>query len=141
MGTLGAGFTLSVVVLSPPDPDNLRFKRFTGEDVNMFAATSSMLFVLAVLISQGCAQVFVFKRDSIAESFDEQEPRRRTSALAALSLILQVAVLVAFVFLQLVLTAYQPVVGWVGIAITGALGAIALVLWARQAADKKPVAK
>lgn len=140
MGTLGAGFTLSVVVLSPPDPDDLNFKRFSPKTVNMFAGISSILFVLTVLVSQGCAQLFRFEQTCIAEGVDNDEALVLWS-LAGLSLLLQVQVLGAFMFLELVLTAHEPVVGWVGIALTSGLGVIALGLWALQATGRRPVAR
>lgn len=140
MGTLGAGFTLSVVVLSPPDPDNMGYKRFSPHSIDRFGAISSVLFVLTVLVSQGCAQLFRFEQGSIADGLDDDE-WFITWGLAALSLLLQVQVLGAFVFLQLVLTAYQPVVGWIGIALTSALGMVALGLWLLQATGRRPIAK
>ena len=139
MGTLGSGFTLSVVVLSPP-PKDLKFKGFSPQTVKKFAAVSSILFVLTVLVSQGCAQLFRFEQNCIAEGVDNDEALVLWS-LAGLSLLLQVQVLGAFLFLELVLTAHEPVVGWVGIGLTAGLGVVAMGLWGLQATGRKPVAR
>ena len=61
--------------------------------------------------------------------------------LAALSLLLEAQVLGAFLFLELVLTAHAPSVGWVGIAVTSILALIALYLWALQATRQWPVSR
>ena len=139
MGTLGAGFTLSVVVMAPASPGDPRIKGFSPQAVNTFAAISSILFVMTVLVSQGCAQVFRFEQTCIAEGLDNDEALVRW-ALAGLSLLLQTQVLGAFICLELVLTAHEPVVGWVGIALTTGLGVVALGLWGLQATGRKPVA-
>ena len=99
-----------------------------------------MLFVLTVLVSQGFAQLFRFEQACIAEGVDNDEALILTS-LAGLSLLLQAQVLGAFLFLEMVLAAYQPVVGWVGVGLTAALGVVALVLWGYQATGRKPVAR
>lgn len=140
MGTLGAGFTLSVVVLSPPKPSDISHKSFSPQLVTRFGAISSILFILTVLVSQGSAQIFRFEEICIADGVDNDEALVLWS-LAGLSLLLQVQVLGAFVFLELVLAVHEPIVGWIGIVLTAGLGVVALGLWALQATGRKPVAR
>ena len=52
---------------------------------------------------------------------------------------LQVLVLGAFLFLELVLTAHSPIVGWTGIGFTSFLALIAFVLWFLQAIRRRPL--
>ena len=60
--------------------------------------------------------------------------------MAAISLLLQAQVLGAFVCLELVLTAYSPIVGWIGIGVTSMLALVALALWVLQVMNRNPVA-
>ena len=129
LGTLGAGFTLSVVVQSSKEANAAGFNPLT---VTTWAAVSSMLFVLTVLVSQGCAQLFRFERRLIVRGIDNDDHTIK-HCLAALSLLLEIQVLGAFFFLELVLTAHVPTVGWVGIGVTSMLALIALYLWVLQA--------
>lgn len=133
LGTLGAGFPLVVVVQGVSLPGTAQFNAST---VNTWAALSSVLFVLIVLLSQGLSQLFKFDRKSIAAGIHEPFIKR---SLAVISLLLQTLVLGAFLFLELVLTAYSPKVGWVGITITSVLALIASALWLGQALGQKPV--
>ena len=133
LGTLGAGFTLGVVVQGPPNETTIGWK---PSSVTTLAALSSILFVIVVLLSQGLGQLFKFERKTIADGINEPFIRR---SLAILSLTLQALVIGAFVFLELVLTAYSPKVGWTGIAITSFLAIIAFALWVGQALNRKPV--
>ncbi|KAK3683264.1 hypothetical protein LTR37_020407 [Vermiconidia calcicola] len=135
LGTLGAGFTLSVVVQGSNAPSPAGF---SPAIVNTWAAVSSVLFVLTVLVCQGCVQLFKFERGSIVEGIDNDDHVIKHT-LSGLSLLLQVQVLGAFLFLELVLTAHSPVVGGIGIAITSLLALIALCLWALQATGRRPV--
>lgn len=128
MATHGAGFTLSVVVLSPSGSNDSTYKRFQPKTMTIFVAISSILFVLTALVSQGCAQLFRFEQICIAEGVDNNEPLVLWS-LANLSLLLQV------------LAAHETVVGFVGIALTTCLGIVALVLWGLQTTGRKPVAQ
>ena len=122
-----------MVVHGPSSPTPAGFKAST---VTTWAAVSSVLFVLTVLLSQGLEQLFKFERKTIADGIDEPFYKR---SLAVISLLLQVLVLGAFLFLELVLTAYSPKVGWIGIAFTSVLALIAFVLWLAQAMNKRPV--
>jgi hypothetical protein len=134
LGTLGAGFTLSVAIQHKPSPTPAGFDAST---VTTWAAVSSVLFVLTVLVSQGLGQLFKFERKEIADGFDRKD-RVVKWLLAGASLLLQGQVLGAFLFLELVLTAYAPTVGWVGIGITSFLALVAFVLWFGQATAKIP---
>lgn len=125
LGTLGAGFTLSVVVNSPKIPNA---SGFAPRTVTTWAAISSILFVLTVLVCQGSTQLFKFQNKFIVRGIDHDDHLIK-HALAALSLLLETQVLGAFLFLELVLTAHAPVVGWIGVALTGVLALLALWLW------------
>ena len=111
---------------------------FDPSTVNTWAAISSVLFVLTVLVCQGCVQLFKFERDGIVKGIDNDDHVIKHS-LSALSLLLQTQVLGAFLFLELVLTAHAPMVGWIGLAVTSILALIALCLWALQATGRRPV--
>ncbi len=137
LGTLGAGFTLSVVV---QDSDHANRAGFSPSTVNTWAAISSTLFVLTVLVSQGCSQLFKFEQAVIADGVDDEDPCIRWP-LSALSLLLQAQVLGAFLFLELVITAHTPIVGWIGIGVTTFLAGIAFLLWLQQAMGKKSIAQ
>ena len=136
LGTLGAGFTFSVVVQQSAAENVAGFSPST---VTNFAAISSILFVLTVLVAQGCSQLFKFEQAIIAEGVDEDDPCVQW-ALASLSLLLQAQLLGAFLFLELVLAAHAPTVGWIGIAFTVFLALVALGLWLLQAFNRQPVA-
>jgi hypothetical protein len=99
-----------------------------------------MLFVITVLVCQGCAQLFKFEHKVIVRGIDNDDHAIK-HCLAALSLLLEAQVLGAFLFLELVLTAHAPAVGWVGIAVTSMLALIALYLWALQATRQWPVSR
>ena len=60
--------------------------------------------------------------------------------LTAVYRLLQTQVIGAFLFLELVLTAHSPKVGYVGVALTSILALVALVLWLLQAFGHRPVA-
>ena len=128
LGTLGAGFTLSVVVNST---NTSNAAGFAPKTVTTWAAVSSILFVLTVLVCQGCTQLFKFQNKFIVRGIDHDDHLIKHS-LAALSLLLETQVLGAFLFLELVLTAHAPVVGWNGVAITSILAVLALYLWGLQ---------
>ncbi|KAK3054016.1 hypothetical protein LTR09_004792 [Extremus antarcticus] len=137
LGTLGAGFTLSAVVQSRSTPNKAGFNPDT---VATWAAISSVCFVLTVLVCQGCTQLFKFEHKIIIKGIDHDNHAIK-HCLAALSLLLETQVLAAFLFLELVLTAHAPVVGWIGIAITSVLALVALYLWALQATRQWPVSR
>lgn len=99
-----------------------------------------MLFVFTVLAAQGCAQLFKFEHKAIVRGIDHDDHKIK-HGLAALSLLLEVQVLGAFVFLQLVITAHAPSVGGVGIAMTTMLAILAVFLWAVQATRQWPVSR
>ena len=136
LGSLGAGFTLSVVVADSAYPSTSGFDPAT---VNTWAAVSSILFVLTVLVSQGFSQIFQFEAITIAKGIEEEEAWIM-KPLLALSLLLQAEVIAAFLCLELVVTAYSPRVGLTGVALTSLLAFIALVLWISQALGRRPVA-
>lgn len=134
MGTLGAGFTLAVVIQRKESPTPAGFEATT---VTTWAALSFVLFVLTVLVSQGLTQLFKFERKDIADRIDDPFIKL---FLALISLLLQGQVLGAFVFLELVLTAYASNVGYAGIAITSILALVCLILWFMQAVmNARPV--
>ena len=99
-----------------------------------------MLFILTVLVCQGAGQMFRFEEGSIIEGINNDEPAIRWF-LAVLALQLQLQVIAAFLFLELVLAAHVPVVGWVGLSLTGVLALLAIFLWVLQATGRKPVAQ
>jgi hypothetical protein len=83
--------------------------KFESRTVTTWAAVSSILFVLTVLVSQGCIQLFKFEHKLIVKGIDNDDHKIK-HFLAAMSLLLEVQVLGAFLFLELVLAAHAPLV-------------------------------
>ena len=137
LGTLGAGFTLAVAIQDKTSPTPAGFDAAT---VTTWAAVSSILFVLTVLVSQGLGQLFKFERNEIINGVNGKDPFIKW-LLAGTSLLLQGQVLGAFLCLELVLTAYASTVGWVGIGITSFLALVAFVLWVGQCTAGDPPIK
>lgn len=95
LGTLGAGFTLSVIVQDSHKPNRAGFKPST---VTTWAAISSLLFIQTVTISQGSSQLFKFEQAAIAEGVEQDDPCVKWW-LSGLSLLLEAHIICAFLFL------------------------------------------
>lgn len=126
LGTLGAGFTVSIVIAPLPEPTS---GHFDALKVRKFAATSSLLFVCTVLLCQGGNLVFVFLESAVTNGVKDHK-KRVLWLLAAVSFVFQASVLGAFMFFFLVIAGYIWNVGLAGIIIDSILALAALVSWA-----------
>ncbi|KAF2095141.1 hypothetical protein NA57DRAFT_79626 [Rhizodiscina lignyota] len=133
LGSFGAGFTLIIVT---QDPSDLKPTTFAPSTVRVFAAISSLLFVLTVLLCQGCKLAFMFQKESIAIALERHSCPITKKVLDIVSLALQVFVLTAFLFFSLVILAFVKSVGIIGVAVTGLLVLAAIVVWALQLSGK-----
>ena len=140
LGAFFAGFTLNIVV-----SDSTKHK----PKVRTFAAISSLLFVLTVLLCAGSSLAFTFHKELVGKTAAEptnaaadtrikrfyawlQRKLLGPNGVALLSLTLQLLVLSAVLFFFLVMVAYARVVGWIGVAFTAVALAITLLIWCFQ---------
>jgi hypothetical protein len=125
--------TFTVVVSQIADPSSLYAKpRFTAETVRTFLAISWLLFILALGIVGFSMSVVTFQREH-AKLGQEGEWIKRWKGVGLLvSSVIELLIVVAFIFLSLVIVAYAEAVGWVAVGCASVAAILVIVLIAIQ---------
>lgn len=116
LGTFFAGFSLSIAT-----SDSVQG---IAQD---YAAISSLLFVLDVLLCSACALLINCRRDEIRDILEGGG--WRTNAVSVLSLLLELIFLVAVLFFFLVMKELSYAAGWIGFGFTGVLILAGVGIW------------
>jgi hypothetical protein len=135
LSTFGGSITFSII---PSISDNPPNQRFSAQNVRTSLAVVWLFFVLALGVAAAGEAILAFQRPVVNSGFLGEEPPagNRWASLVILwfckfplSLLLQVLVLLAFLFSALVVVAYVGPVGWVAVACTAVFIVIAVVIW------------
>ncbi|QDS73239.1 hypothetical protein FKW77_004013 [Venturia effusa] len=131
LASFGGSITFSVI---PSQLENSHNTRIGNQEVRNFLALAWLFFALALGTASTGQLVLTFHRENIEKRFQGQGISTERWARQAvwlicsfpISLVLQLLVLAAFLFLALVIAAYSPAVGWtaVGFASAGIVGAV-----------------
>lgn len=119
LGAFFAGFTLSIAASDS-----------TSEPARTFAAISSLLFVLTVLLCAACSLGTTFHKSSFKAWVKARGSKGLVVSLVSLTL--QLMLLSAVMFFFLVMMGSARAVGLVGVGFTGIAIAVAVILWALQ---------
>jgi hypothetical protein len=125
--------TFAVIVSEIANPSDLAENpRFTRETVRTLLGIAWLLFILALGVVALAMSLLAFQREHTKASFDGLWSRtwERLGLLA--SSLIQLLVIVAFLFLTLVLVAYTEAVGWAAVAFTSTAAAFTFVSLAVQ---------
>jgi hypothetical protein len=158
LASFGGSITFSVI---PSSLENSQNHRIDKQEVRNFLALAWLFFALALGIASTGQLALTFHRDIVKMEFNKERTLAITEhgqrlALFLLysfpiSLLLQVLILLAFLFLALVIAAYAPAVGWTAVGFTSSATLLAIAVWffqsyeftckspfVRQKEDKKP---
>lgn len=129
LATLGTSITFSFVLsdqTTPPLPD----ARFDANAVQFFLSISWLLFLLTLAIASLGSTFLTFFRKHWIHDWDGEhgETSQLTVQLYAVSIsaITGSLIIAAFVFMCLVVVAYQPIVGWISLGFTSIFGVIVI---------------
>jgi hypothetical protein len=117
IGTLGAGFTFSVIFSSLETLNNT----VDTDTVRHFLIVAWLLFVLSVAIASLCAAVFQFMDQKFIKWF------KLVSSLS--SLVLQLLIVAAFFMSARALKRYDEGSGKAAEVIIGIIGCVLIVIW------------
>ena len=126
---LGGQITFTVLVSDIADPAEIvRSPTFPKETVRNFIGISWLLFVVLLGISVFLAILLADRRerDWLLRTLG---PRRFRSVYSAVTFFLNILSVAPFLFLALAITAYLPVVGWIGTAFVSILTVVVGVTW------------
>lgn len=126
IGTLGAGFTFSVIVSDLHDPSS---SDFTADQVRKLLALAWLLFVVAIGAACAASLLFTFQRNWF---IDFAGHRRRKFATATTSLVLQLLILAPFMVSGWAVKAYVGDVGLAAFILTGVFAGCAVLIWILQ---------
>ena len=131
LGSFFAGFTLGIVS-STADSENDHDKEAGG-----YAAASSLLFVVTVLVCSACSLGYAFHSKMINEKMEETGGRHFGFTtvqllMTGLSILMQEVMLAAILFFFLVMRVYARTTGNIGISFTAVFMAVAGVVWFLQ---------
>jgi hypothetical protein len=142
LSSFGGSITFTVIPSQNQSPDS----RFNPQNVRNYLALAWLFFVLALGAASTAQMVLTFHRPTVKAGFekrpyrkwkkDVKDPGRWDFAVVRmfcwfpLSLLLQMLVLLAFLFLSFVVFAYAPAVGSVALGFTGLSTIGVVVLWA-----------
>jgi hypothetical protein len=142
LASFGGSITFSVI---PSQLEPSHNSRIGEQKVRNFLALAWLFFALALATASAGQLVLSFHRDVVKDSFDKKSTGtlKRMQKLAVwflcwfpVSLLLQVLILLAFLFLSLVIAAYAPAVGWVAVGFTSFAVPVAVFLWCLQNCSK-----
>lgn len=134
LGTLGSSITFNYVLndsIREPSPSS----RFGKPRIQDFLALAWLFFVLDLAFTAACQTLLKFYSRRLEAEWDAGGRRRsRTQSLGlVIAAILLVLVILAFIFLSLIVTAYSSAVGFVALAFTCLAGLGGLMGIAYQA--------
>jgi hypothetical protein len=124
VGTLGAGFTFSVIFSTLED---LKGNVDTTE-VRHFLIVAWLLFLLAVGVASVCAAGFRFMAPESIEGFNAYGDFINILA-AIISLVLQLLIVAAFLMSAIALRRYDEVTGKAAVILVSAIGGLLIVSW------------
>lgn len=125
--------TFAIIVSEIANPNELSLNpRFTRETVRTLLGISWLLFVLALGIVALSMSLLAYQRERSTTGLEGLWGQRWDCLGLVASSLIQVLVIVAFLFLSLVLVAYTEAVGWVAVAFTSTAAAFALISLAVQ---------
>ena len=129
VSVFGGQITFSVALSDLPDPaDIIPSPFFQRQMVRTFVTVSWLLFMFTLAIALFAKMIFSENttRYWVRAIFGATGLRR---IVATMMLLLQELPVVAFLFLALSITAYVPVVGWIGVGSVSLFAAFIAVLW------------
>lgn len=127
VGTLGAGFTFSVI-FSTLESHDTRHEVLDTDLVRHFLIIAWLLFVLAVAIASVCAAIFRFMAREIIDGFNRSGNLVNFAASIA-SLVLQLLVVAAFLMSARALRRYDESTGEAAVVIVSVTGCLLIVAW------------
>jgi hypothetical protein len=144
IATFGGSITFSLVPATPRASAT-----FAEDEITLFLALTWFFFLLALGYASAASLVLAFHRKEITAYINRpatpngnsssSEPTSANERLAIIfvarapiSLIIQLLILLAFIFLGLVVVAYSKVVGILAVAFTGLFTLFAIFMWAAQ---------
>lgn len=141
LSSFGGSITFTVIPSQNQSPDS----RFNPQNVRNYLALAWLFFVLALATASTAQMVLTFHRPTVKAGFENGSyrewkkgvtgPNRWDPAVVRmfcwfpLSLLLQMLVLLAFLFLSFVVFAYAPAVGSVALGFTGLSTIGAVLIW------------
>jgi hypothetical protein len=126
LGDFFAGFTLNIATSDS-----------TKEPARTYAAISSLLFVITVLLCAGCGLGATLYKPELKEQVTVQGSPSLT--FNAVSLVLQLMLLIAVLFFFLTMMASVKVVGLIGVVFTGIAIVAATGIWVNKFIHRKGV--
>jgi hypothetical protein len=124
VGTLGAGFTFSVIFSSL---ETLNGTVDTNE-VRHFLIIAWLLFVLAIAVASAFAALFRFMSPEFIEGFNEYGDLVNVVA-ATVSIVLQLVIVAAFLMSAIALRKYDEESGKAAVVIIWAVGGLLILAW------------
>jgi hypothetical protein len=137
LATFGGSITFSVI---PTQLETSHNSRIDIEEVRNFLALAWLFFALALATASAGQLILAFHRDAVKVRFEKGTAGSACLQKLAVgflcwfpvSLLLQVLILLAFLFLALVISAYAPAVGWVAVGFTSLAIPVAMLFWGVQ---------
>ncbi|EXL65641.1 hypothetical protein FOPG_18140 [Fusarium oxysporum f. sp. conglutinans race 2 54008] len=118
--TIFGAAIFTVVISEIVDPSTISSNaKFDKQTVRTFLAISWLLFVVALGLAAFSMSTFYAEREKAGGGFSEEQIRKWRPWGILASFMLQIMIIVAFLFLSLVLVAYTEGVGWVAVALSG----------------------
>ncbi|RAK81454.1 uncharacterized protein BO72DRAFT_492282 [Aspergillus fijiensis CBS 313.89] len=108
---------------------------FSMQTVRVFVAIAWLLFIAALGVAGFSSSVLILEQERNANLTGDWRRRWNKPGLVV-SLMLQILVIGAFLFLSLGLVAYTAAVGWTAVATSIAAAAVAIFLLVKQCGDK-----
>jgi uncharacterized membrane protein YidH (DUF202 family) len=128
VGTLGAGFTFSVIFSSLETLDGT----IDTNVVRHFLVTAWLLFVVAVAVASACAALFRFIRPELIEGFNKYGDVVNLVA-AIISVVLQLLIVAAFLMSARALRRYDEPSGKAAVVIISLIGCVLFIGWILRA--------
>ena len=129
VSVFGGQITFTVILSDIPDPEDIMVSpSFQRQTVRTFLAISWVLFAFTLALS---LLVKMLMSDHLTRGWIEDKIGvRMMHHMTALTIILlEELPVVAFLFLALSVTAYVPIVGWIGVGSISLFAAFLAVLW------------
>ena len=124
--------TFAIIVSEIANPNDISLNpRFSRQTVRNFLGIAWLLFVFALAIVAASMTLLAYHQERSTTGLDSVWKKLERPGLVASSVI-QISVIMAFLFLSLALVAYTEIVGWLAVAFSSIAAVFALVLLAVQ---------
>lgn len=120
----GGSITFAVILSQNEPPD----RYWTKNEVQSFLCTSWLFFTLTLLFASACEMTLSFHRKDIIEGRCYSWMTYFFTKIP-ISLVLQILILLALLYVSLVIVAYSKLNGWVAIGFTSAFFVFAIIAW------------